>query len=193
MLDRLLVLLREFGDRLDRQPTFGWAVVVSVAPLTIRYDAQADAIAGTPDRLVGRLSVGDRVWCQRIHRRDIVLGVAKGGVGAADGVYAFTPSSGWSIFESHDSYLEVRDGWAYLRVNVRIAAGGSFNSILTVPTPVRPPKAVFVGTYNTSAGSSASGALYLTADGVLSGPNDYRQGTLAAGGYLPIAVSWRVS
>lgn len=74
MLDRLAALLRDFETRLNRQPTFGWAVVTSVSPLQIRYDAQDEPIAGTPDTNVSGLSVGDRVWCQRIHRRNVILG-----------------------------------------------------------------------------------------------------------------------
>ncbi len=83
MLERLNEIILDLKARLDRQPTFGWAVVTSVSPLMIRYDAQAEAIAGTPSRLVSGLAVGDRVWCQRVHRRDIVLG--RGG-GAANTV-----------------------------------------------------------------------------------------------------------
>jgi hypothetical protein len=77
-LDRLKEIVYDLKARLDLQPTFGWAVVTSVTPLLIRYDGQTEAIAGTPDRIVTDLAIGDRVWCQRIHRRDIILGRAGG-------------------------------------------------------------------------------------------------------------------
>lgn len=78
MLDRLNEIILDLKARLDRQPTFGWAVVTSVSPLMIRYDAQDEPIAGTPARLVSVLAIGDRVWCQRQHRRDIILGRGTG-------------------------------------------------------------------------------------------------------------------
>lgn len=74
MLERLNEIILDLKARLDRQPTFGWAVVTSVTPLRIRYDAQTETIAGTPDTNVVGLSVGDRVWCMRVHRRDVILG-----------------------------------------------------------------------------------------------------------------------
>lgn len=90
MLERLGEIILDLKARLDRQPTFGWAVVTSVTPLMIRYDAQSEPIAGTPDRLVSGLAVGDRVWCQRIHRRDIILGRATGQPGQEIGFVSGT-------------------------------------------------------------------------------------------------------
>lgn len=78
MLERFNRLIDELVERVRAQPSFGWATVVSVSPLQIRYDGQADPVVGAPSRLVSGLAVGDRVWCQRIHRRDIILGKGQG-------------------------------------------------------------------------------------------------------------------
>lgn len=64
--------------RMDLLPLFRWAEVVGVGPLQIKYDGDELAIAGTPDTLVSGLAAGDRVFCVRLFRRDIVLGRAKG-------------------------------------------------------------------------------------------------------------------
>lgn len=85
-LERLGGLLERMSSRLSMQPTFGWAVVTSIAPLRIRYELESADIAGTPDRLVSGLVVGDRVWVQRLHRRDVILGVARGHAPARSGV-----------------------------------------------------------------------------------------------------------
>lgn len=191
-LTRLARLLEKLARDVSLVPTFRYAVVTSVSPLRVRYDLDGEALAGTPETLVSGLAVGDRVWVQRQFRRDIVLGRSKGSGHPSDGVYAVTPGTGWAVHGAHDSYLEVRNGWAELRATLRVATGGSFNTILNVPPRARLQKPIFVGTFNTSADSSASGALHLTPDGVLSCPSGYRQGTLAAGGYLPLVASWRV-
>lgn len=73
MLERFNRLIDELVERVRAQPTYGWATVTSVSPLQIRYDGQADPVVGAPSGDTAGLRVGDRVWCQRIHRRDIVL------------------------------------------------------------------------------------------------------------------------
>lgn len=78
MVSRLNEIILDLKARMDRQASFGWAVVTSVTPLLIRYDAESESIAGTPARLVSGLALGDRVWCMRVYRRDVVLGRAQG-------------------------------------------------------------------------------------------------------------------
>ena len=107
-----------------------------------------------------------------------------------DGSFSIVPSAGWSVYSAHDSYLTVSNGIATLRATMLISAGGSFGSILTVPPLACPGKSVFGGTFHSTG--TARGQLYITPDGVLSSPASYREGALAAGGYLPVAASWRV-
>ncbi len=114
-LDRLKEIIFDLKARLDLQPTFGWAVVTSVTPLMIRYDGQAEPIAGTPDRLATGLAVGDRVWCQRIYRRDIILGRAGG--------------------EPRKTGVVTQNTGALSMIGTSQVYGASFSFVIPVPVP----------------------------------------------------------
>lgn len=59
---------------------FAWATVYSASPLTIRRDGETEPVGVTPQSVVplAMLSVGDRVWCQFVSRRALILGRAGG-------------------------------------------------------------------------------------------------------------------
>ena len=52
-----------------------WATVTAVAPLRVRLDGDAAALAVTPDALVAA-PVDARVWCQIVGGRVVVHGTA---------------------------------------------------------------------------------------------------------------------
>lgn len=59
---------------------FSWATVYSASPVTVRRDGETEPIGVTPQSVVplAMLSVGDRVWCQFVKRRMLILGRAGG-------------------------------------------------------------------------------------------------------------------
>lgn len=61
----------------DIKSTFNWAVVQTLAPITIRFDGQTQPVTITPDSMVDptRLVVGSRVWVQQWGKRLLILGV----------------------------------------------------------------------------------------------------------------------
>ena len=63
-----------------------WAVVTQASPLRIKIDGDRTALGITPDTLVSGLRVDQRVYCQIINRRLVVLG-ASGGAYLPGGFY----------------------------------------------------------------------------------------------------------
>lgn len=59
---------------------FAWATVYSENPVTVRRDGETEPIGVTPQTVVPltMLSVKDRVWCQFVNRRALILGKANG-------------------------------------------------------------------------------------------------------------------
>ena len=59
---------------------FAWATVYSANPVTVRRDGETEPIGVTPQTVVplAMLSVKDRVWCQFVNRRALILGKANG-------------------------------------------------------------------------------------------------------------------
>lgn len=59
---------------------FSWATVYTDNPITVRKDGETEPIAVTPDAIVPLplLKEGNRVWCQFVNRRAIILGRATG-------------------------------------------------------------------------------------------------------------------
>lgn len=59
---------------------FAWATVYSDNPVTVRRDGETEPIGVTPQTVVplAMLSVKDRVWCQFVNRRALILGKANG-------------------------------------------------------------------------------------------------------------------
>lgn len=59
---------------------FAWATVYSSNPVTVRRDGETEPIGVTPQTVVplAMLSVKDRVWCQFVNRRALILGKAGG-------------------------------------------------------------------------------------------------------------------
>lgn len=59
---------------------FAWATVYSENPVTVRRDGETEPIGVTPQTVVplAMLSVKDRVWCQFVNRRALILGKANG-------------------------------------------------------------------------------------------------------------------
>lgn len=55
-----------------------WATVTSVSPLRVRLDGEDAALDITPDCLLKRVEVNDRVWCQFHGRRLVILGASGG-------------------------------------------------------------------------------------------------------------------
>lgn len=60
-----------------------WAVVTQASPLRIQVDGDRTPLGITPDSLVSGLAVDQRVYCQIINRRLVVLGCSGGAVGTA--------------------------------------------------------------------------------------------------------------
>lgn len=103
----------------------------------------------------------------------------------------FTPSAGWTPEAGEESSLERIGRVAYLNTSLRIAAAGSFASILTVEDEFRPAKDTFVGYAQVSGGAGrAHGQLWLRTTGVLQ--MRYYQGTTNAGNILPVSAVWRL-
>lgn len=59
------------NDPQRESSSWKWATVTSTAPLRIRLDQEATALAVTPVNLAGELVVGDRVWVQMHRSRDM--------------------------------------------------------------------------------------------------------------------------
>lgn len=59
---------------------FAWATVYSDNPVTVRRDGETEPIGVTPGMIIppSLLKTGNRVWCQFVNRRAIILGKAKG-------------------------------------------------------------------------------------------------------------------
>lgn len=59
---------------------FAWATVYSDNPITVRRDGETEPIGVTPGMIIppSLLKTGNRVWCQFVNRRAIILGKAKG-------------------------------------------------------------------------------------------------------------------
>lgn len=59
---------------------FAWATVYSDNPVTVRRDGETEPIGVTPQTVVplAMLAVKDRVWCQFVNRRALILGKANG-------------------------------------------------------------------------------------------------------------------
>ena len=81
-LSTLMNRVADVSKRVDAKPDFRWAVVTSVSPLRIRFDASETDLAGTPDSLVSGLSVDDRVRVEVQNNRATIVGAA--GSGGAD-------------------------------------------------------------------------------------------------------------
>lgn len=66
-------------DKLS-ESEFAWATVYSENPLTVRRDGETEPIGITPQAIVplSLLKTGNRVWCQFVNRRAIILGRATG-------------------------------------------------------------------------------------------------------------------
>lgn len=79
-IEKIQTDLDHLFHRVGLLPSFRWAYVTAINPVRIRYDGEADPVAGVPDVLVTELMVGDRVFCIRLFGRDIVLGRGKGGM-----------------------------------------------------------------------------------------------------------------
>lgn len=70
----------------QQQPSsFRWATVTSTSPLRIRLDQSPHPLDATPSTLVDNLNVDDRVWCQLVTRRIVVVGKGGGGGGGGGG------------------------------------------------------------------------------------------------------------
>ena len=87
-----------------------WATVTSGAPLQVRLDGEAAALAATPDTLVGGLADGDRVRVVIEARAAIVTGKA-GGATATPEATAATPNT-----------LALRDANARMKAAPGVAA-----------------------------------------------------------------------
>ena len=59
---------------------FAWATVYSDNPITVRRDGETEPIGVTPGMIIppSLLKTGNRVWCQFVNRRAIILGKSKG-------------------------------------------------------------------------------------------------------------------
>ena len=91
---------------------FAWATVHTDNPLTVRRDGETEPIGVTPQTLIptSLLSTGNRVWCQFVDRRALILGRSKGV---------------WPIF------------WGGVRSIGEIAGdGGNYSSTITLPSGV---------------------------------------------------------
>lgn len=72
-------------DPEEQKSTWRWATVTSLGPLRVRLDQTPDPLDSDPVNLVGPLAVGDRVWCQLVNRRIVVVGRGGGGGGVEPG------------------------------------------------------------------------------------------------------------
>lgn len=97
--------------------------------------------------------------------------------------------SNWSATPSYEPVVVESGGMVHLLGAARIAQGGSMSNILTIPAGLRPAKQYFLGHYRTTSGT-ASGQLHIDTTGVVSAPDNYRTGSMAAGNSIPLTGSW---
>ena len=90
---------------------FAWATVYSDSPVTVRRDGETEPIGVTPQTLIpmSLLNTGDRVWCQFVNRRALILGKSKGV---------------WPIF------------WGGIHRFSGVAAGAGYQTTITLPAGV---------------------------------------------------------
>lgn len=73
-LDTLMRHIEGIATRVAGKPGLRWAVVASVAPLTIKFYADEVPLLGTPSTLVAGLAVGDRVMVAIQDNRVTIIG-----------------------------------------------------------------------------------------------------------------------
>jgi hypothetical protein len=71
-----VLIVRTSSARTPVPPSFLWAVVQSVSPLTIRFDKSTSDLAGEPSTIVA-VAVGDRVFVVIADGRATILGKAQ--------------------------------------------------------------------------------------------------------------------
>lgn len=189
MFNALNDQLDRIVDKLRQQPVFQWAVVTSVSPLQIRYDGATDPVAGSPASTVAGLQVGDRVWCQRIHRRDIILGKGGSDTGwqnlSINSPFAPYSPSGYLRWRRAGIAVELR-GVITCNTAGHIEGYGA-RTIATLPTDARPSEAVHVICQGSEMGKWL---LTVNPSGVV-GASRYDT-TQNAGVWLPLQATWTI-
>lgn len=137
---------------------FRWGTVAFNNPLSIRLDGETSPIGISPDSLIdpASLLVGDRVWCQLVAKRVVVIGTAKGG---SSPWVACTLGGQGVLGGSGSSQHHVRKlSGGLIEISLDLAFNGGSGSMMILPTWAQPNKTL---RYACASNSGASGSPHI--------------------------------
>lgn len=198
MWAELKTIISDLRSSVESKPELRWGRITAADPLTLKLDADSDALHGTPATVLDGLTSGDRVLTVIQNRKVTVIGkvpVKKPKPSTDTGWHNLKLARGWKTVTGHTPRARVRNGTLFVEGAARREAGGSLTHIATLPaqvlSKVTGSKDSFVGTFSAlkAGGGHAHGELYLTTSSGVIGTGDYTTLDPYAGWVVPLTFT----